>query len=207
MATNKLPKRPEVLSLDPKSLEDVLDDILRVGNATGTHQKAEQLVSSLRTRITSVENTASLAARRPRVACLEWLDPLFYAGHWVPQMVELAGGEDCLAVRGAPSERVEWAQVLEQKPEVVVFLPCGFDVQRGLREVHLITQQEGWSELPAARESQAYVTNGSAYFSRSGPRLVDGLEILAEILHPELFSGMVPSDGAMRLHGEVFKVS
>ena len=106
-----------------------------------------------------------------------------------------------------PSRRVEWDDVLKQQPEVVVILPCGFEVSQALREVHLLTQREGWESLPAVRNNRVFVTNASAYYSRSGPRLVDGLEMLAEIIHPELFTGMVPLDGALRLQGEVFKVS
>ena len=195
------------MSLDPTSLEDVLEDILRVGQATDSVEAAETLVASLRDRIEAVRRKASLAGRRPRVACLEWLEPLIVAGHWVPEMVELAGGDDCLGDKQKASFRVEWKEVLEQRPEVIVVLPCGFDVRRGLKEVELLTGREGWRELPAAEERQVFVTDASAYFSRSGPRLVEGLEMLAEMIHPELFSGMVPQEGAIRLYGEPFKAA
>ena len=184
-----------------------MEDVLRVGAATGTQEKAEALVESLRRRVATVESRAALASRKPRVACLEWLDPVMYAGHWVPQMVELAGGEDCLGTRHAPSQRVDWPTVVEKQPDIVLVLPCGFNVQQGLREVHLLTERDGWAELPAAREERIYVVDASAYYSRSGPRLVHGLEMMAEMLHPELFSGFVPTDGAIRLYGEVFKLS
>ena len=196
-----------MLSLDPKSLDDVLENIRQVGTATGTSEQAEQMAQRLRSRIDSVQGKAGLASNRPRVACLEWLDPIFFAGHWLPQMVDLAGGVDCLATPEEPSRRIEWDDVLKQEPEVVVILPCGFEVPQALREVHLLTQREGWDQLPAVRNNRVFVTNASAYYSRSGPRLVDGLEMLAEIIHPELFTGMVPLDGALRVQGEVFKVS
>ena len=183
-----------------------MQNILQVGAATGTTEQAEQLAQSLQTRIDAVEARAALTSRKPRVACLEWLDPIFFAGHWVPQMVELAGGIDCLATPQEPSRRIEWDDVLKQEPDVVVILPCGFDVPQAMREVHLLTEREGWEDLPAVRDNRVFVTNASAYFSRSGPRLVDGLEMMAEIIHPELFTGMVPLDGAMRLQGRVFKV-
>ena len=195
-----------MLSLDPKSLGDVLENIRQVGAATGTAEQAEQMAQRLQRRIDAVEGRASLASHRPRVACLEWLDPIFFAGHWVPEMVGLAGGVDCLATPEEPSRRVEWDDVLKQEPEVVVVLPCGFDVPQAMREVNLLTEREGWGELPAVRDARVFVTNASAYYSRSGPRLVDGLEMLAEMIHPELFTGMVPLDGAMRLQGDVFKV-
>ena len=130
---------------------DVLENVRQVGEATGTTGKAEQMAEGLQRRIDAVEVRAGLASQRPRVACLEWLDPIFFAGHWVPQMVEMAGGTDCLATPEEPSRRVEWEDVVRQQPEVVVILPCGFDVPQGMREVHLLTQREGWGELPAVR--------------------------------------------------------
>ena len=126
------------------------------------------------------------------------------AGHWVPEIVELAGGKDCLGDKEKPSFRVEWQRVLDQQPDVIVVTPCGFDVRRGLQETHLLTQREGWESLPAVRKGQVYVVDASSYFSRSGPRLIEGLEIMAEMLHPELLSGMVPEGGAARLYGEVY---
>ena len=193
---------PEILSLDPVSLEGVLGDILKVGQATSTEGVAEGLVASLRRRIDTVKNKAALAQTRPKVACLEWMEPVLCAGHWVPEMVELAGGEDCLGKKDSPSFRVEWEQVLEERPDVVVITPCGFDVRRGLQEVHLLTSRDGWKSLPAVESGRVYVVDASAYFSRSGPRLVDGLEVMAEMLHPEIFSGMVPEGAAARLYGE-----
>ena len=195
------------MSLDPTSLEDVLEDILRVGQATDKIETAKALVASLRGRIESVRRKAALARSRPRVACLEWLEPLIVAGHWVPEMVELAGGDDCFGEKQKASFGVEWEKILEQRPEVVVVLPCGFDVRRSLKEVDLLTGREGWHELPAAENRQVFVTDASAYFSRSGPRLVEGLEMLAEMIHPELFSGMVPQEGAIRLYGEPFRAA
>ena len=205
-ATEKLAKRPDILSLDPTSIEDVQRDILRVGEATGAQEAAETLAASLRDRIQSVKQKTALARGRPRVACLEWMEPILCAGHWVPEMVELAGGEDCLGDKDRPSFKVEWQQVLDQQPDVILVTPCGFDVRRGLKEIHLLTSREGWESLPAAENGQVYVVDASAYFSRSGPRLVDGLEIMAEIFHPELFSGLVPEGAAARVYGEAFSV-
>ncbi len=193
--------------MDPTSLEHMLADIQRVGQATGRVEAAEVLVASLRGRVEDVKRKAALAKRRPRVACLEWLEPVIVAGHWVPEMVELAGGEDCLGDKASPSFTIEWQQVIEQRPEIIVILPCGFDVRRAFKEVDLLTGREGWHQLPAVETGQVFVTDASAYFSRSGPRLVDGLEMLAEIIHPELFSGMVPQEGALRLYGEPFKAA
>ena len=177
---------------------------MRVGRATGSEDEADRLVASLRRRIEAVRHAVSLAETRPRVACLEWMEPVLVAGHWVPEMVDIAGGEDCLGDKNNPSFKIEWPRVLEQQPEVVVVTPCGFDVRRGLRDIHLLTEREGWESLPAVQTGHVYVTDASSYYSRSGPRLVDGLEMMAEILHPELLSGMVPQGGSARLYGKVF---
>ena len=182
----------------------MLGDIVLVGQATGAEDVAERFVAKLQRRIDSVREKVALATSRPRVACLEWMEPVLCAGHWVPEMVDLAGGEDCLGDKEKASFRVEWLQVLAQRPDVIVVTPCGFDVKRGLQETNLLTSREGWESLPAVQKGQVYVVDASSYFSRSGPRLVDGLEIMAEILHPELFSGVVPEGGAARLYGEVF---
>ena len=206
-AVEGLSQRPQVVSLDPHSLDDLLSDILKVGEAAGAANKAERLVGSLRGRREAVAARAAMAASRPRVACLEWLDPPMAAGHWVPEMVDLAAGDSCFGKAGQPSFRIEWRQIVEAQPEIVVAMPCGFDVRRGISEVHLLTGIEGWETLPAPRENRLFVVDGSAYFSRSGPRLLEGLEILAEILHPELFSGLVPQGAVSRIYGRLFRVS
>ena len=180
----------------------MLGDVVRVGQATGAEAAAASLVASLGRRIDRVKEQAGLAGRVPRVACLEWLEPIMCAGHWVPEMVELAGGEDCLGDKANPSFRMEWQQVLEQRPDVVLVMPCGFDLRRGLQEIDLLKSREDWDKLPAAKNGELYVVDASSYFSRSGPRLVNGLEMLAEIFHPELVSGMVPQGSAIRLYGQ-----
>ena len=200
----KLPHVPEVLSLDPHSLADVASDVARVGNSAGVEAVAARFADSLRERAERIESSAAKADTRPRVVCLEWLDPLMVGGHWVPEMVELAGGVDCFGKPGQPSFVVEWEQILEAEPDVVIAMPCGFDVKRGLSEVRALTDKPGWDELPAAKTDSLFVVDANSYFSRSGPRLFDGLEILAEILHPELFEGLIPVGGAFRLFGKPF---
>lgn len=200
----KLSHVPEVLSLDPHSLADVASDVAKVGNAAGVEEVAAQFANSLRERANRIESSAAKADTRPRVVCLEWLDPLMVGGHWVPEMVELAGGLDCFGEPGRPSFVVEWEQIVEAKPDVVIAMPCGFDVRRGLSEVRALTDRPDWAELPAAKTDSLFVVDANSYFSRSGPRLFDGLEILAEVLHPELFEGLVPVGGAFRLFGRPF---
>ena len=200
-----LPKEPEVISLDPQYVSDVLEDIRRIGRATGAEEAAESLTRKMQARIDAVVEKAGQALDRPRVLHLEWVDPLMCGGHWVPEMVELAGGINCFGDKEAGSFRIEWPDVLESQPEVIIMMPCGFDVKRILQDMPLLSEREGWASLPAVQNNRVYVIDASAYTSRSGPRLVMGLEIMAEMIHPELFSGMIPELGAIRLHGELVK--
>lgn len=195
-AATHLPRKPEVLSLNPQRLGDVLKDIERVGEATGRLREAAQAVASLTERIDRVEKRVTNAKTRPAVACLEWLNPIMASGHWVPEMVAMAGGRELLGKAGKPSERVEWEQVLSGAPEILILMPCGFSVDRTLDEIHLLTNRPGWEGLPAVRRGTVFAVNGHAYFSRSGPRLVDGTEILAHLVHPELFVDPIPEGAA-----------
>ena len=195
-----LPKQPEVISLDPQYIGDVLDDLRRVGQATGTVEIAESVAAQMQQRIDAVVEKAALANRQPRTLHLEWVDPLMCGGHWVPEMVELAGGVNCFGDKETGSFPLEWDAIVESRPEVIILMPCGFDVKRALQDVPLLAEKPGWSELPAVRQNRVYAIDAGAYTSRSGPRLVTGLEIMAEMLHPELFAGMVPEAGARRLY-------
>ncbi|MCZ7643976.1 MAG: cobalamin-binding protein [Planctomycetota bacterium] len=181
---------PEVLSLDPTRLDEVFGDVLRLGRAAGRAGRAAELAAELRARVEAVaaRTRALPESARPRVACLEWLDPLFSAGHWVPEMVELAGGRDALAVAGKPSERIAWEAVVAARPDVVLVMPCGYDAAKAERELRLVSNRPGWDGLPAVREKRVYFLDANAHFSRPGPRLADGLERLSRILHPNLFT-------------------
>jgi len=198
-AVDQLVSQPRLLPLSPSLLGDVLQDISRVGEATGREGQAGFLVRRLRERIDRVTARTATAAERPATFCLEWADPLYVAGHWIPEMVEMAGGIDGLGGKGKPSVLIEWERVVSYAPEVVILMPCGFDVERAVREMPLLTRLPGWSDLPAVQRGQIYAVNATAYFSRSGPRLVDGLELLAKILHPELFPGPIPGEVARPL--------
>lgn len=186
-AIEGLPRRPTVMALKPERLADVLADIRRLGAATGRRGAAGRLVAELTDRITTVGKRTARVKARPRVLCLEWFDPLYESGHWVPEMVDLAGGESVAGEAGKPSRIVAWETLRAAAPEVIVLTPCGFDAARAVRERHLFERLPGWGDLPAVRSGRVFVTHPSAYFSRSGPRLVDGLEILAHFVHPELF--------------------
>ena len=182
-----LPRRPRVVSLKPGRLHEVLADIRTVGGAAGRGAEAERLVGELTGRIAAVGRLTARVARRPRVACLEWFDPLYVGGHWIPEMVNLAGGEDVMGVAGQPSRIVSWEDVRAKAPEVVLLIPCGADTSRVAQEMHLVERLPGWGEVPAVRSGRVYATDASSYFSRPGPRLAEGLEILAHFLHPEMF--------------------
>ena len=201
-ASADLPKEPQVLSLDPQYVGDVLEDIRRIGRATGAEQAAESMIVGMQARIDAIVEKAA-ATTRPRVLHLEWVDPLLCAGHWVPEMVEMAGGSNCFGDKETGSFPLDWSAIVESQPEVIILMPCGFDVKRALQDLPLLSEKEGWESLPAVQNNRVYVIDAGAYTSRSGPRLVTGLEILAEMIHPELFSGMIPEAGALRLYGSL----
>ena len=193
--------------MDPQYLGDVLEDIRRVARATGSEAAAERVVSRLQDRIDWVVEKASTTTARPRVLHLEWADPPMCGGHWVPEMVEMAGGTNCFGDKETGSFRLEWADVVASKPEVIILMPCGFGVKRALQDLPMLAQQEGWATLPAVKNNRVYVIDASAYTSRSGPRLIKGLEIIAEMVHPELFSGLIPEAGAARAYGKLVRFS
>ncbi len=175
-----------VVSLEPHSLGGILDSIADVGRALGVPERAAELVASLRTRIDDVR---ARAARLPsvRVFCLEWLDPPFAAGHWVPEMVETVGGLNLLNERERPSRVVTWREVRDALPEIVVFMPCGYYLEEAEAEAVELLGNAEFAETPAAREGSVFAVDATSYFSRPGPRIVDGLEILAWAAHPDAF--------------------
>lgn len=185
-------KSTEVLSLTPNYLSDVLEDIRRVGRAAGVEPLADSLTAELQGRIEAVSSRASAATHKPRVLQLEWADPLLCGGHWVVEMVELAGGVPCFGSKDIGSARLNWDDIIASRPEIVLFMPCGFGLERALEDVPLLTALPGWDTLPAVTDGKVYVLDAGAYTSRLGPRLITGLEIMAEIIHPELFSGLTP---------------
>lgn len=174
----------KIVSLEPRSIDDILGHVELIGELTGSTEAAKRVVDDARARLENVrEATRDLS--RPRVVSIEWLDPIFAAGHWVPQQVEIAGGEELLGPWGAPSPEISWDAVLEAQPEVLVLMPCGMPIDRTLGEIDVLTSRKGWSELPAVREGRVFVVDASAYFNRPGPRVVRGVEILAHLIHPQ----------------------
>jgi iron complex transport system substrate-binding protein len=194
-----LPEPPRVVNLEPSCLADIFGDIHRVAAALEAPERGESVVAALMQRVEAVRKRTAQAGRRPRCFLMEWIDPPFCGGHWGPELVEIAGGEDPLGRPGEDSTRILWERVREAEPEVLVLACCGYPVERTLQDLPILQRYPGWAELPAVRNGQVYIANGSAYFSRPGPRVVDSLEILAEILHPELFAGRFPDRGVLRV--------
>jgi iron complex transport system substrate-binding protein len=175
----RLPTKPRVISLDPSTLGEVLADIPRLAQAAGVPQAGEALAAEAGERLEAVERAVE-GKRRPRVAALEWLDPIYIGGHWVPQMIELAGGEDVLGFAGEKSRTADWGEVEAAAPEIVVSMPCGYYAEQAAAETIR------WRRHLALLGARVIAVDAAAYFSRPGPRLVDGVELLGHLLHPEL---------------------
>jgi len=194
-----LERKPEILSLSPQSLPDVWNDIRTLGTAVGRGSQAGDLAVQLEDRVAAVAEAVSHSSTRPRVACLEWLDPPFAAGHWVPEMVSCAGGLDVLGKAGMPSCRTTWSDVLKANPEVIVIMPCGYGLEEAVKQFNLMIRPEGWESLQAVRDGRVYAVDASGYFSRPGPRLAGGVEILAGILHPEAAPAAPPPASSAKI--------
>jgi iron complex transport system substrate-binding protein len=179
----ELPSKPRVVSLHPHTLEEMLEEVRLLGEATDRRHEAGRVIEGLRQRMERVrERTGSRP--RPAVFCLEWLSPPMACGHWVPEQVACAGGREVLGRAGQSSRSVRWEEVVAAQPEVLILMPCGFPIERTQRELSLIASQPRWRELPAVRKGAVHVVDGPAYFNGAGPRLIDGIELLAGLLHP-----------------------
>ncbi len=199
-AARRLDVETRIVSLEPRGLDDILDNIRLVGDLTGTSGRAAALAADLRRRIDAVASRAAQAGSgRPRVACIEWLDPIYVGGHWIPEMVALAGGRDVLGAPRRASRAAAWEEVRAGRPDVLVLMPCGFDIARTRTELGRLTGRPGWDDLPAVRARRVYLVDASAYFNRPGPRIVVGLEVLAALLHPGAFPDELPPGAAERL--------
>jgi iron complex transport system substrate-binding protein len=178
-------RRPDVLVLDPHDLDDILVSIMDVAEKIGKVSEGRKLVASLQKRIDMVRSRMTEVKHRPKVLCVEWINPLFTAGHWVPQMVEYGGGINCLSSAGEPSRRMEIDEVVKLDPDIIVLMPCGFDIKQTMKELQVLATNEKWKSIQAVKTGNIYSVNANAYFSKPGPRIVVGLEIMAKILHPD----------------------
>lgn len=191
-ALARMANPPDVLSLHPQTLAGVWDDIREIGKATRRLAEADRLANSLTERVARIEALVS-ASTKPRVACLEWLDPIYVGGHWVPEMVACAGGVDFFGEAGKPSFRVSAEQVIAAQPEIIVVMQCGYGVARNRAEYSRAQFPEGWNDMPAVRAGRVFAVDANSYFSRSGPRLADGVAILAHLFHPEYAIPTIPT--------------
>jgi iron complex transport system substrate-binding protein len=192
--------RPKLVALEPNALADVWSDIRRVAAACGVAERGDEVVARLQARMRRISERAQAAKRHPRVACIEWHEPLMAAGNWVPELIEMAGGVNLFGQAGAHSPWMTWQQLMDADPDVIITMPCGFDLNRTSAEMYWLTERPEWRKLRAVETGQVYLADGNQYFNRPGPRLVDSLQILAEILHPEAFE---PAHEGMAWRGHV----
>jgi iron complex transport system substrate-binding protein len=189
---------PKVVNLEPSTLQDIFQNIQLVADTLGVSDTGVRVTQALRERVGSVKRRAEVAGYTPRVAVLEWLDPVFASGHWTPELVDIAGGKEVLGLPGKDSERKTWAEVRAARPEILVIACCGQSAARALHDWNRLQGLADIQALPAVHNNNVYVADGNAYFSRPGPRIVDSLEILAEVIHPEIFGGMFAERGLTR---------
>ena len=196
---------PEILSLEPSTVGEVMDSILLLGEVTGTGEKASRIVDGLRGRIESVEKKLSGERYRPGVFCLEWLAPPYAAGHWVPEMVRTAGGEPLISREGEPSFKTTWDEILDSSPDYLILAPCGFDVEKTLDAIEDVTGEvRQWHALRAVKKGHCYIVDANSYFSRPSPRIVDGIELLAGIIHPDIFTRQPKADSVLNVKNHFY---
>ena len=197
-----LPTKPKILWLTPKSLEQIFENLRELGAATDRLQQAEEIIADGRDRLKRIAARTSRLTARPRVFCMEWIDPVYCSGHWVPEMVGIAGGIDELGRTGADSVRIPWSAVLRWAPEVLIVMPCGCELAKAAEQARQLFGYAGASELPAVRNGRVYAVDANSYFARPGPRIVEGTELLAHLLHPSVFEWRGPSDAFLRLQDD-----
>lgn len=185
-ALEVLDKEPDVFSINPQNIEEIFQSVKEIGEKIGRKKKANEMVGSLRKRIEVIENKKP--QKRPKVLAIEWLDPFFSSGHWVPEMVEIAGGRNQISEKGEASRRIEFEEISKLDPEVIVLMPCGFDVKRTVKEYGEILKNDSkWNKLLAVQNNKVFVVDANSYFSKPSIRTITGIEILAKIIHPDLF--------------------
>jgi iron complex transport system substrate-binding protein len=194
-----LARRVKIISVAPLRLADVWADIQTIADALGVSEEGRAVLLQLKNRVVDVILKTCMIKKRPSVVCVEWFDPLMAAGNWVPEMVELAGGHDLLGSPGRHSAWLEWKNLAEADPDMILLMPCGFGLERARREAAALQNRPEWAKLRAVKSKNVFVTDGNYYFNRPGPRVVESIEILAEILQPKLFSFRHENRGWARL--------
>jgi iron complex transport system substrate-binding protein len=190
---------PQILWFKPRSIGGIEENLRALGNVTDRLEEAEKLIRPGKGRLEQVAAVTQAATSRPRVFFMEWVDPVYCSGHWVPEMLELAGGVDALSRKAADSVRITWQQVLDWAPEVLIISPCGFNLNGARQQASQLSARPGWADLPAVRLNRVFAVDANSYFSRPGPRTVEGVELLARLIHPELGGWAGPSDAFERV--------
>jgi len=194
-----LKKKPQILWMTPRTLAEIEENIRDLGAAAGIVEKANQLIAEGRLRLDRLVSRSVELKYRPRVSFLEWLDPVYCAGHWVPEMIEIAGGVDELGRKGADSVRVSWDEIVKWSPEVLIIAPCGFNLEQVMEQLSPLHTRPGWSEIPAVRDGKVFAVDANSYFARPGPRVVEGTELLAHLFHPDVFDWIGPRNAYAKL--------
>ncbi|WP_428327547.1 cobalamin-binding protein [Mucilaginibacter sp.] len=192
---NYLDKQAQIISLQPNSLEDIFNDIKSVATTLHVSERGDILIEELQERVDIIRHKLKFADSKPTIACIEWLAPLMLSGNWVPELVNIAGATSILTEAGKHSPYVQWDDIRLQNPEILIVMPCGFAIERTLKEIDILLQLPGFNELKAVKNNRVYIADGNQYFNRPGPRIVDSIEILAEIIHPKQFIFGYEGDG------------
>ncbi|MCR8559342.1 cobalamin-binding protein [Mucilaginibacter sp. BJC16-A38] len=195
---NYLDKEAKIVSLQPNSLDDIFNDIKTVATALNVTHQGDEVIEVLQERVDIIRHKLKFSDSKPTVACIEWLEPMMLSGNWVPELVSLAGGTNILTEAGKHSPYVHWDNIRLHDPELILVMPCGFSIERTLKEVDILLQLPGFNELKAVKNNRVYIVDGNQYFNRPGPRIVDSIEILAEIIHPKQFIFGYEGDGWIR---------
>ena len=190
-----LPNKPELYSMDPHNLKEIIQSVTKLGQILNKEKKSVEIVNSLERRIQHIQNSEKKLI--PKVLAIEWIEPFFTAGHWIPQMIEFAGGINLISKTGEHSRRMDMDEVVNSKPDIIIFMPCGFDTDRTIQEYESILHNNpAWNSLQAVKNNQIYAVDANSFFSKPSIRTIDGLEILAKIIHPEKFKNLIVPDNS-----------
>ncbi|MGC1264075.1 MAG: cobalamin-binding protein [Nitrososphaeraceae archaeon] len=201
-AIRYLDEKPQTLVLDPHNVDDILQNIIDVAKTVGKETDGRQIRASLTKRIENISTT--FKSNKPKVICLEWFDPFYICGHWVPQMVEIAGGINGISITGEQSRKMDFSEIVEFDPDILIFLPCGLDLERIIREYESLSHNHQWNSLRAVQTDMVFALDALSYFSRPSPRIITGIEILAKIFNPQCFSNLItPSNAYVKIKKEL----
>ncbi len=189
-ACDLLSSKPQIISLEPNCLLDIYEDIKKVGTALGVESRSDALIAELKASIKIIDEKCNSAPNRPRVALIEWIDPLMAAGNWMPELVKMAGADNIFGESGKHAPVMSWKELALADPDIIIVAPCGFGIKQTLEEMPSLVGRSGWADLKSVKSKQVYLADGNQYFNRPGPRVLDSLEIMAEMIHPELFKGV-----------------